>query len=85
LFGPGVLIRGFIAGVLNRHGVGSLAGDGFQMPGVFLISAGRVVREYRHRNAASRPDYAALACPIASDRSASNAAREVQAARAGVV
>ncbi|MBY0403384.1 MAG: redoxin domain-containing protein, partial [Cyanobacteria bacterium] len=33
LFGLQVWIRGFQAGVLNGHGVGSLQGDGFQMPG----------------------------------------------------
>ena len=61
LFGPRVWIRGFVAGILHGHLVGTLQGDGFQMPGAFLLRDGRVVRAYRHQDAADRPDYAALA------------------------
>jgi len=60
LFGPKVWWRGFEAGILGRHGVGMLVGDGFQMPGVFLIFHGEVIRSYRHLSAADRPDYLAL-------------------------
>jgi peroxiredoxin len=60
LFGPKVWWRGFQAGILARHGIGALAGDGFQMPGVFLLYAGQVIRSHRHLSAADRPDYAAL-------------------------
>lgn len=60
LFGPRVWIRGFEAGILGRHGVGALVGDGFQMPGVFLLYFGEVVRSYRHQSAADRPDYLQL-------------------------
>lgn len=60
LFGPKVWIRGFQAAILNRHGVGRLEGDGFQMPGVFLLFHGEVLRSYRHQSAADRPDYVAL-------------------------
>lgn len=57
LFGPKVWIRGFQAGVLKRHGLGRLVGDGFQMPGVFVLFHGTVLRSYRHQSAADRPDY----------------------------
>jgi peroxiredoxin len=60
LFGPKVWWRGFQAGILGRHGVGLLEGDGFQMPGVFLLFHGEVLRSYRHQSAADRPDYLAL-------------------------
>jgi peroxiredoxin len=60
LFGPRVWLRGFQAGVLGRHGVGTLAGDGFQMPGVFLLFHGEIVRSYRHQSASDRPDYLSL-------------------------
>lgn len=60
LFGPKVWVRGFQAGILGRHGVGTLAGDGFQMPGAFLLYFGEVVRSYRHQSAADRPDYMQL-------------------------
>jgi peroxiredoxin len=61
LLGAKVLRRGFDAGILHGHGVGVLEGDGFQMPGVFLLRDGEVVRSFRHRTAADRPDYEALA------------------------
>lgn len=60
VLGPKVWWRGFQAGVLGGHGVGRLMGDGFQMPGVFLIFHGEIVRSYRHQSAADRPDYLAL-------------------------
>lgn len=57
LFGPKVWLRGFQAAVLGRHGAGRLQGDGFQMPGMFLLYHGEVVRSYRHQSVADRPDY----------------------------
>lgn len=60
LFGKGVWWRGFTAAILNRHGVGKMEGDGFQMPGTFLLHQGKIVRSYRHQTAADRPDYAAV-------------------------
>jgi peroxiredoxin len=49
------------AALLRGHRPGRLAGDGFQMPGAFLEHRGRIVRSFRHRTAAERPDYCALA------------------------
>ncbi len=57
LFGLKVWLRGFRSGILEGHGLGKLQGDGFQLPGVFLLDHGRVVAEYRHQSAADRPDY----------------------------
>ena len=57
--------RGYEAGVKAGHGVGKLAGDGFRMPGVFLLVDGLVVKDFRHQTAADRPDFRALAgCPV---------------------
>lgn len=61
LFGPGVWARGFRAGIIDRHLVGKLVGDGFQMPGVFLVQRRRVVSSFVHRTAADRPEYEAIA------------------------
>jgi peroxiredoxin len=61
LFGPKVWWRGFQAGVLGRHGLGTPDGDGFQMPGVFVVFHGEVIRSYIHQSAADRPDYIQLA------------------------
>lgn len=74
VLGPKVWWRGFQAGVLGRHGAGRLMGDAFQMPGVFLLFHGEILRSYRHQSAADRPDYLALvtgknyAAPEFSDR-----------------
>lgn len=56
--------------LLLKHGVGRTEGDGFQMPGLFLLFHGEVLRAFRHQSIADRPDYVALAneqdYPIAS-------------------
>lgn len=57
LFGLQSWIRGFQAGVLEGHGVGPMLGDGFQMPGVFVIQEGTVKESFIHKLASDRPDY----------------------------
>lgn len=64
LFGPSTWFSGFRAGILERHGVGSLKGDGLQMPGLFLIHQGQILAARRHMTAAERPNYEAFACEI---------------------
>jgi peroxiredoxin len=59
LLGLGVWWRG-TKSFFSGHRPGALEGDGTQMPGVFLIHQGRVVRRFIHANAADRPDYIAL-------------------------
>jgi peroxiredoxin len=60
LFGPQVIWRGFVAGLLGKHGVHAPEGDTLQMPGVFLLFHGEVLKSYVHRTAADRPNYAQL-------------------------
>jgi hypothetical protein len=55
------LRRMFVAGVINGHGLGKLAGDAFQMPGVFLIQESKIVRAFVHRTVADQPNYVELA------------------------
>jgi len=62
LFGLMNWIRGFQASVVEGHGndpnLENIAlGDGFQMPGVFVLHKGEIVRSYIHRYAHDRPDY----------------------------
>jgi peroxiredoxin len=60
LVGPRELWRGFL-GLLKGFGWAPPAQeDGFQMPGVFLLFHGEVLRSYRHQSAAERPDYLAI-------------------------
>lgn len=60
LFGLNSWIRGFSEGIVNGHGIGKQLGDGFQMPGVFLIHNGIVKDQYIHRLASDKPDYIKL-------------------------
>jgi peroxiredoxin len=61
LFGLQSWIRGFSAGVVAGHGIGAQLGDGFQMPGVFVIHRGEVINSFIHKLASDRPDYIELA------------------------
>lgn len=60
LFGLQTWARGFTAGVLAGHGIGPQLGDGFQMPGIFMIMDGRVRESFIHKLASDRPDYEEL-------------------------
>lgn len=61
LFGWRMWVRGFQAGVLEGLGVGAEQGDGFMMPGYFLLHQGNIIGEYVPRDAADHPDYLKLA------------------------
>ena len=62
LFGLRSWVRGFEAGILDGHGVGSRQlGDGFQMPGIFVLFEGEVREAFVHKLASDRPDYSQLA------------------------
>ena len=60
LIGARVVWRWLIAALLERRGAGWTGADVRRMPGAFLIERGRIVRAFRHRTSADRPDYAAL-------------------------
>lgn len=53
LFGVSSIVAGLGAA---KHGVGKLEGDGFQMPGAFLIRDGSVVEAYRYEHAGDAVD-----------------------------
>lgn len=50
-----------INAMLKGHGSGPVMGDGFRMPGVFLINEGEIIKSYRHARSSDRPDYISLA------------------------
>lgn len=63
LFGLMNWIRGFQAGVIEGHGFAYHTedlGDGFQMPGVFVLHKGEIKHSYVHNHAWDRPDYEAI-------------------------
>lgn len=60
LFGLMNWIRGFEAGVIEGHGFAYQnedIGDGFQMPGVFVLHKDEVKHSFVHQQAWDRPDY----------------------------
>ncbi len=63
LFGPAVILRGLKA-TLRGHMVGQLDGDGFQMPGAFVLHKGRVIRSFKAPNAAAQPNYERMICEV---------------------
>lgn len=67
LFGLQTFIRGFQSSVLEGHGVGPAIGDGFQMPGIFILQDGEIKEQFIHRLASDRPNYEALARCCAID------------------
>jgi hypothetical protein len=66
LASPTLWARGFQCAIADRHGFGVQTAQALrQLPGVFLIHDGRVLRAYRHRTPADRPDYVQLCAPVA--------------------
>lgn len=61
LFGLSVWIRGLIAAIWKGHGAGRSHGNVFQMPGTFVIHAGRILQGFKHTTAADRPNHLAMA------------------------
>lgn len=60
LFGLSVMMRGFKLAMEKGYGIGFI-GDGFQMPGIFLLQNSHVVNSYIHDTAADKPDYFEIA------------------------
>jgi len=54
-------IRGFTAGIVEGHGIGKQMGDGFQMPGVFIVQGGKIREHYIHKLSSDKPNYEELA------------------------
>lgn len=61
LFSPEVWRAGIAAFFGKKLGVGALEGDGFQMPGAFLIEHGEVTVSHEARHAGDHPDYLKMA------------------------
>lgn len=61
LLGITDLYRGFVAGVLKGHGLGKEMGDIMQMPGVFLLYNGEIVKSFIHKHSSDKPPYLELA------------------------
>lgn len=60
LFGPKFMYRQLAAGFKKGQWSGPIVGDSFQMPGVYIIYHGHVIRNYIHQSVADRPNYQEL-------------------------
>jgi hypothetical protein len=60
LVGPRVLWRWLHTALVDGRGAGWTGADVRRMPGAFFVENGRIVRAFRHRTTADRPDYVAL-------------------------
>lgn len=60
VFGPLVWLRFLQTAFLRRRGFG-FQNDVFQMPGVFVVYHGQVIRSFCHQKISDRPDYRSLA------------------------
>ena len=60
LVGPRVLWRWLVTALVHGRGAGWTGADVRRMPGAFLIHQGRILRAFRHRTTADRPDYLSL-------------------------
>lgn len=63
LFSPRIVKHGLHA-LLHGHGLGKLAGDGFQMPGSFLLRRGKILTAHRALTADELPDFDSLLASI---------------------
>ncbi len=62
MMGLKVWLRTFDQGVIKGRGIRTrLIGDGFQMPGVFLLFEGEIRDQFIHASIADKPDYLKLA------------------------
>ncbi len=60
LFGPKIWLRGFQAGVLNKHGLGMLEGDGLQLGGICLYQEGKITKLHDPCDASDIGDWNAI-------------------------
>lgn len=51
---------GWLRGTIFKHGIGKIQGDGHQMPGIFFIKGGKIVRRFIYKTIADEPDYLKL-------------------------
>jgi hypothetical protein len=51
---------GWLKGAIFKHGIGKIQGDGHQMPGIFFLKDGKIVRRFIYKTIADEPDYLRL-------------------------
>jgi hypothetical protein len=57
--------KSFIRGLSAfKYGIGTPVGDVWQMPGVFLIHKGEILKSFVHETISDLPDYQEIVCEI---------------------
>jgi len=51
---------GWLKGAIFKHGIGKIQGNGRQMPGLFYLKDGRIVRRFIYKTIADEPNYLKL-------------------------
>jgi hypothetical protein len=51
---------GWLKGAIFKHGIGKIEESAAQMPGIFFLKGGEIVRRFRYRTIADEPDYLTL-------------------------
>ena len=57
VIGPKVMWRGFVTSILKGYGFGMPKQDPLQLPGVFLVHRGKILKDFRAKFSSDRPDY----------------------------
>jgi peroxiredoxin len=70
ILAPSVIARGIHIGLTHGRSLGPNEGDGFRMPGVFMVQDCRILDSFRHSTIADRPDWLRLASCIRDARCA---------------
>ncbi len=60
--------KGWLQDAMIKYGIGLIREDASQMPGVFFLRDRAIVRSFRHRTIADRPDYLRLVGSVSSTR-----------------
>ena len=55
-----VVLFGWLKGTIFKHGIGRIQGNGHQMPGLFFLKGGKIVRRFIYKTIADEPDYLKL-------------------------
>lgn len=54
------VLAGWLKGAIFKHGIGTIQGDGHQMPGIFLLKGAKIERRFVHRQISDEPPYRKL-------------------------
>ena len=54
------VVLSWLTGSVKKYGIGKIQEDAHQMPGIFFLKEGRIVRSFRYKTIADQPNYRKL-------------------------